>query len=123
MNDLYQEIILEEAKHPRNKGKLENADLVIKGGNKSCGDDVTIYLKLSDDQQRIIDIKWQGQGCAISQSAMSLLSEKIKQSNLKIEAVQQLELKDILELLGLDEISPGRIKCAMLGVSTLKKTT
>lgn len=121
MNDLYQEIILEEAKHPRNKGKIEKADVVLKGVNASCGDEVMIYLQLSSDRQQVSDIKWEGQGCAISQSAMSLLSAKIKNKSLHSKEIQELTLSDILELLGLEEISPGRIKCATLGLSTVKK--
>ncbi|HEX7018336.1 MAG TPA: iron-sulfur cluster assembly scaffold protein [Patescibacteria group bacterium] len=121
MNDLYQEIILEEAKNPRNKGKIEDADLVLKGVNASCGDQVTIYLKVDAEGKQITDISWEGQGCAISQSAMSVLSEKIKSNQVTVNQIQSLTLTDILELLGLETISPGRIKCVTLGVSTIKK--
>lgn len=121
MDDLYQEIILHESKHPQNQGVIDDADLVVTGGNKSCGDEVTVYLKLSDDKQQIVDLKWQGSGCAISQSAMSLLSQKVASGQWTAADLQQKELPDVLELLGLDSISPGRMKCVSLGVSTLQK--
>lgn len=119
MTDLYHEIILDEYKNPSNKGELKGADLVVEGSNASCGDDVKIFINLKNGT--IKDILWQGEGCAISQAAMSLLSQEIKDKRLKLKEIKQLKLTDMLELLGLEEISPGRIKCSLLGLDTIKK--
>lgn len=119
MTDLYHEIILDEYKNPSNKGELKDADLVVIGSNASCGDDVEIFINLEDGIVK--DITWQGEGCAISQAAMSLLSQEIKDSKLGLKDIKKLELHSMLELLGLEEISPGRIKCVLLGLETIKK--
>lgn len=116
--DLYQEIIIEEYKHPHNKGKIEGADLVLKGGNASCGDQVTIYLKVVDG--RVTSLKWEGAGCAISQAAMSVLSQKIVDEKLSLEQVKKMVKADMLEILGLEEISTGREKCLMMGLKTIQ---
>jgi nitrogen fixation NifU-like protein len=117
--DLYQEIILEEFKHPHHQGIIENADLVLTGGNASCGDQVKIYLKIQDEQ--IIDLKWEGNGCAISQASMSVLSQKIIDEHLSLVQVKAMIKNDMLELLGLEEITAGREKCLMMGLKTLQK--
>ncbi len=123
MSDLYHEVILEEFKHPQNYGSIADADLILRERNSSCGDEVTIYLKVCDEngQQKITDIKWEGQGCAISQAAMSVLSATIKQQGMTTQHVTTLTQSPIEELLGLDEISIGRIKCLLLGVQAFKK--
>lgn len=117
---LYQETIIEEYKHPKNKGKIEDADLVLGGKNASCGDDVTIYLQFKDaDQSKpIIQLKWEGKGCAVSQAAMSVLSQIIIQKQLTIKQILKLSKKDLLENLGLETINPGREKCLMMGLES-----
>lgn len=120
MSDLYQETIIEEFKYPRNKGLLVDADQVLHGENASCGDELTIYLKLNQDGH-VTQLQWEGNGCAISQAAMSLLSNYILQHHLTLIQVQQLEKETLLDLLGLDEINPGREKCLMIALKTLKK--
>jgi nitrogen fixation protein NifU and related proteins len=121
MNDLYQEIILEEARHPQNYGVLDNPDVVVHERNASCGDEVTLYLKLDETKKQIIDLKWQGHGCIISQASMSALSGKIKSENVSLAKVQKLSKNQIEELLGIEEISPGRLKCLLLGLHTFKQ--
>jgi nitrogen fixation NifU-like protein len=76
LSALYQEVILDHAKHPRNFRRLEEADRHAEGYNPLCGDKVTIYVKLADD--RITDISFQGSGCAISTASASLLTETLK---------------------------------------------
>lgn len=76
LDDLYQEIILDHTKRPRNFGPMADADRKAEGYNPLCGDRVTVYLKLDGD--RIRDIKFQGAGCAISTSSASLLTESVK---------------------------------------------
>ena len=70
------EFILDHYENPRNHGKLEDADVVSDGGNPGCGDIVTIYLKV-DDQQRVEQVTFEGQGCTISQAAASLVTEMV----------------------------------------------
>jgi len=119
MSDLYQEIILEELKHPRHQGVLDGEGVRSKHGvNASCGDEVTLFVKVTS-QDKPLKLKWKGIGCAISMVSMSLLADKINSEHLTIPEVRDLSEKDLLELLGLDQISTGRIKCMMLGLRTL----
>ncbi len=118
--DLYQEAILDELRHPQNKGELPDADVTIHETNASCGDDVTVLIKFDSTGEKIANLKWHGQGCAISQAAMSFLSEKIKGMSLnEIKAIQQA---DVESLLGLEEpIAYGRMKCLLLGLHAVHK--
>ncbi len=119
MNDLYHEDLLDEAKNPNNYGELEDADVTTTQFNASCGDVITVFVKLSGDKTQIVDVKWKGHGCIISQASMSVLSEKIK--GYSVEKLQKLTQEAVLEELGLTEISMGRVKCLLLGLSAVKK--
>lgn len=120
MSDLYQEIILDQLEHPQHKGVLDGEGVISRHElNASCGDEVTVYLKLADGA--VTQLKWQGQGCAISMATMSLLAEKITQQKLTKQQVLDLQLEDLLDLLGLEEISPGRLKCVMLGLKAIQR--
>lgn len=118
MTDLYQEIIIEEFRHPQNQGDLSAADAKWYERNSSCGDEVTVYLKLSADKQVILDCKWTGDGCAISISALSFLSQVIKQTS--VAAVLAMTKADIESLLGIEQIAYGREKCLMLGLTAIQ---
>ncbi len=119
-DNLYQEVILEEFAHPQHFGELEDADAVVPGINASCGDSLQIYLKLDPTKQKITQLKWNGDGCAISISAMSVLAGKINQEHMSVEKIQQLKKENLEEMLGLEEIASGRVKCIMLGLHTLQ---
>ena len=119
MNNIYSEDLLDEAKNPSNYGELEDADATTTSYNASCGDVITVSVKLSEDKKTIKDIKWKGHGCIISQASMSVISEKIK--GFSVEKLQELTQEEVLEELGLQEISMGRIKCLLLGLSAIKK--
>lgn len=119
MNDLYHEDLIDEAKHPSNFGDLADADTTTTQFNASCGDVITVAVKFSEDKTTIADIKWKGHGCIISQAAMSVLSEKIK--GYPVAQIRKLSQETILEELGLSEISVGRVKCLLLGLSAIKK--
>ena len=129
MSDLYQEIILDQLEHPQHQGELEGEGVVSRHElNASCGDEVTVYVRPTKvvssnapSKTSPIQIKWQGQGCAISMATMSLLAEKINAGNMTSHQVVQLTLEDLLDLLGLEEISPGRLKCVMLGLKAVQK--
>jgi nitrogen fixation NifU-like protein len=118
--DLYQEAILDELRHPQNKGVLPHADITIHETNASCGDDLTVELTFDPHTAAIAEVGWVGSGCAISQSAMSLLSEKIK--GMTRDEVLALDQKSMEDLLGLPEpIAYGRIKCLLLGLNSVQK--
>ena len=120
---MYQEQILEEAQTPQCYGEMSQADQTLHGTNASCGDVVTIYLtfeQAGDQRTPIKSISWVGQGCIISRAAMSVLAGKINQEKLTLEQIRNLSETDIEKLLGLSEISIGRIKCLALGLRTLQ---
>ncbi len=115
--EIYKELILELYRNPLNKKALLEYDAVQKEFNPSCGDEIEIFVKF-DKAGKVLDIGHQGQGCAISQAAVSLLSEEVKGKTK--EEIQDMTEKDILEMLQIP-ISHTRIKCATLGLKTLKK--
>ncbi|MFH1671043.1 MAG: iron-sulfur cluster assembly scaffold protein [Patescibacteria group bacterium] len=113
--DLYAENILDHFKHPCNKGVLVNPTVEHKEVNLSCGDELTIQLIIIDDFIR--ELRWEGTGCAISIGAMSILSEELIGKSL--EEASSFSIDDVKKLLGVP-ISQRRLKCAMLGLHTLK---
>jgi nitrogen fixation NifU-like protein len=115
-DELYRENILEHYKHPQNFGELHEYDLEFTDNNPLCGDELTVQLKL-DDSHRIVDLRFRGQGCAISQAAASMASEEVK--GLTIEEMLKLNKDFVLELLGIN-ISATRMKCALLSLKVLK---
>lgn len=118
-DDLYQQQLLQEAHHPHNKGTLDAHDVVGAVINASCGDRAELFLQLSDDKKTVIDAKWQGDGCIISQAGLSVLSEHIKGKSLS--ELRKLQMDDVLSWLGLETIAPGRTKCLMLGLAALQR--
>lgn len=123
MSDLYHEHILEEARDPQCQGVLPTPDQTLHGTNASCGDVVTITITFSEPgnpSSPISDIAWTGQGCVISQAAMSVLAGKIKAEHLTLAQVAALTESDLESMLGLSEVSIGRIKCLLLGLRTLQ---
>ena len=115
---MYQENILDHYKNPRNFGKIENASVHHHEYNPLCGDEIDIYL-IIDQNKKIIDIKFSGKGCAISQASSSMLSEEIKGK--KIDELKKLTKENILNMLGIP-ISPVRLKCALLSLDTLRNS-
>ena len=95
MDQLYRENILDHYKHPRNYGEIEGADASAEGMNPLCGDEVTITVAFGEDGDTIEDVKFSGRGCAISQSATSMLTELIK--GRKASEVAALPKEDLLE--------------------------
>jgi nitrogen fixation protein NifU and related proteins len=115
-DDIYREIILDHYRNPRNKGKLPQADVSTHDSNPLCGDEIDIHLKV--EQGKIKDIKFEGRGCAISQASASMLTEMVMDKPLT--AVKDLVKDDILENIGLVNLGPARIKCALLSLKVLK---
>jgi nitrogen fixation NifU-like protein len=125
LTDLYQSVILDHNRRPRNRGKLPTANRVAHGDNPSCGDQCSVFLRLDGD--RIADISFDGAGCAISQASASLMTTQLK-GKTATEA-QQLydqfhhivttgeppeEINDLAAFAGVHSF-PARIKCATLG--------
>jgi nitrogen fixation NifU-like protein len=115
MDDLYREHILDHYKNPRNHGTIEDADVSAEGVNPLCGDQLAIDLKISDG--RIEAIRFHGRGCSISQAATSMLTELAEGKT--VEEAAALTKDDVLEELGIP-LSPVRLKCALLGLGTLR---
>lgn len=113
---IYQEHLLSHSRNPRNKGVLEDADMVKKGNNPSCGDTMTLYIKYEGDI--VHSVSFDGVGCAVSQAAASLLTEKIKgMSRAAMEKITDRDMYDLLKV----EIHGSREKCAMLALQTLRE--
>jgi len=112
---MYREEILDHYKRPRNTGNLETVQ-EAEGDNPSCGDNTKIYLET--EKGKISDFKHETDACAICTSAISILSKEIKGQ--KVEKIDELGEEWMLEKLGI-EVSPMRMKCAMLGLETTKK--
>ncbi len=115
MDDMYRDYILDHYKNPRNSGDLAGATNTYSDSNPLCGDEITMSLRIDDG--RVADVRFKGKGCAISQASASILTEEIKGKTL--DEVKAIGREHILENLGIP-ISPARIKCALLGLKTLK---
>jgi nitrogen fixation NifU-like protein len=116
MDDMYREVILDHYKNPRNHGKLDPADFSFEDDNPLCGDRIRIDVRVGEDN-KVKEVAFSGQGCAISQASASMLTEHIIGKSL--DEVKQLSKDDILELLGI-ELGPVRLKCALLSLKVLK---
>jgi nitrogen fixation NifU-like protein len=114
MDDLYRDYILEHYRRPHNFGVLDNATTSQEGANPLCGDRITMQLRVRGG---VIDgVGFTGRGCAISQASASLLTDEIKGK--AVDSAQAMTSGDVLELLGI-EISPARMKCALLSLETM----
>jgi nitrogen fixation protein NifU and related proteins len=115
MDDLYRDYILEHYRRPHNFGVIEDPDASYEGANPLCGDRITLMVGVKDG---VVDrVAFTGRGCAISQASASLLTDEIKGK--PIGDVVAFRADDVLDLLGI-EISPARLKCAMLSHDTLQ---
>ena len=133
MRELYQEVILDHNRHPRNRGKLEEPTGFAEGHNPLCGDNIRVYLHTSGDH--VEGVSFEGSGCAISTASASLMTEAIKGKTMaEVEAIfrefqsmvtttgeaeEHPDLGD-LEVLGGVREYPVRIKCATLPWHTLR---
>ena len=114
--DIYREIILDYYRNPRNFGKIDTPDITIRDSNPLCGDEIEIHVKFDGD--KVKDIKFTGKGCAISQASASMLTEMVMGK--RLDDMKKVGKEDILESLGLPNLGPARIKCALLSLKTLK---
>jgi nitrogen fixation NifU-like protein len=114
MDDLYRDYILEHYRRPHNFGVLEAPTASYEGSNPLCGDRITMMLGISDGVVR--EVAFTGRGCAISQASASLLTDEIKGK--PVADVEKMTPDQLLELIGI-EISPARLKCALLSLDTV----
>ena len=115
-SDMYKEIILDYYKNPRNRGTIDKPDAVSKDSNPLCGDVVEMQLKFSDG--KVSAIKFNGDGCAISQASASMLTEMVVGKT--IEEVRRIDKVALLENLGSPNLGAVRIKCALLPLKVMK---
>ena len=133
LRELYQEVIFDHNRNPRNFGKLEDANYHADGNNPLCGDKLSLYLKIEGDT--ITDIRFEGMGCAISTASASLMTERLK--GMKVADAETLfhkfhavvtedgkgadgpELGKLSVLTGVRDY-PARVKCATLAWHTLE---
>src|SRR5260370_25153600 len=114
---MYREVTLDPYKNPRGHGELEGADAHAEGQNPLCGDEVSIFVVFGEDGDTIDEVKFSGRGCAISQAATSMLMEMVQGRS--ATAVATLPREELLDEIGIP-LSPVRLKCALLALSTLK---
>lgn len=113
--EMYRENILDHNAHPRNFGRDENATFSHRELNTSCGDEIEMFVTLSDEGIAT-DIRFDGIGCAISKAATSMLTEKV--IGMHMDRIDELMSKDIVRMLGIP-LTTSRLKCALIGLKTL----
>src|SRR5213595_3176196 len=118
MDDLYRDYILEHYKRPKNFGELEPHDLEAHDHNPLCGDEMGVHVRVEDG--KIAELRFHGQGCAISQAAASITSDEL--IGMPVDEVVDLPADWALEQLGI-EISPTRRKCALLSLKVMRGAT
>jgi nitrogen fixation NifU-like protein len=115
LDNLYREVILDHYKNPRGHGVIDGPDAEAEGQNPLCGDEVSIAVSFEGDT--ILDVKFQGRGCAISQAATSMLMDMVKGRS--AEEVASMSRDELLDEVGIP-LTPVRLKCALLGLGVLK---
>ena len=113
--EIYKENILDHFRNPRNFGEINNADIENSGLNPVCGDMIKMFVKL-DENNNVTDVKFKGNGCAISVASTSMLTERLKGKNL--EEVKKISKDEIIGMLGI-ELGLVRLKCGLLCLNTL----
>lgn len=136
IKQLYREIVNEHNLNPEHKGKMENPSLVLRGVNPSCGDDITLQLKI-DENDVIQDAMFEGSGCAISQSSVDMMADQVigkkRDEALKLagtfigmihgEVTDESQIEELDEAAALQDVAhmPARVKCAVLGWHTMQE--
>jgi nitrogen fixation protein NifU and related proteins len=136
LGDLFQDIILEHYKRPRNKGAIQDATAHVHMNNPTCGDEVYLFLRVRDGV--VEDVGFEGEGCSISQASISMMTQILKGRHVAdgirlaerftammhgdLEAAKDKELRDARALAGVSKF-PTRVKCALLGWNAYEKAT
>ncbi len=118
MDTIYQELILDLNRNPLNKQKLSDFDVCVKESNPLCGDQAELFIKY-DNNGKVENVGFQGNGCAVSQAALSVLTEQIKGKTK--DEILALTPNDLQSLLGLQNLNPTRLRCLSLGLKALQK--
>lgn len=113
---IYKENILEHYRRPRNRRIIDHPTVLLRDTNPFCGDAIEAFVTIEDG--RIEDVAFQGQGCAISQAAMSMVTQRLK--GMRTDDALKLGQEDVLAMLGIP-IGIVRRKCALLGLRTVQK--
>jgi len=113
---MYQEVILQHYRSPRNFGPLEGANRSGEESNPLCGDHITMRLKVDPATQKIESVRFEGDGCAISVASASMLTERL--AGLTVPEAERLTRDDVLKQLNIP-LSPVRVKCALTGFAAL----
>jgi nitrogen fixation protein NifU and related proteins len=116
MDNLYRDFILEHYREPHNRGVLEPHDLHFADSNPTCGDELSMTLRLDGAGERIADVAFDGRGCAISQASASIMTDGLRGQSL--EEVRGMDARDVVDALGVP-IGAARLKCALLGYKVL----
>ncbi len=116
MSTLYTEIIHDAYRNPRLRGRIDRPSHSFEDENPLCGD--TLHIELRVEDGRVVDARFDGRGCAISQASAELLLDRITGES--TETIAGLDREDVLEELGIPSISPARLKCALLALKVLK---
>lgn len=119
MDSFYRENILDHYKNPRNFGRLKDANSWASDNIVSCGDKLTLELLIDLKKGLVKDIRFQGEGCAISMASASMLTEEVKGKT--VATLKRLGKEHILKMLGINP-TPTRLKCALLSLEVLHKT-
>ncbi len=116
--DIYRQEILDHYKHPHNFGHLPHPDHSVTLFNSACGDKITLELAFDPSKTRVSDVRFSGEGCAISQASASLLTDSVKGK--QIAEVLKLSLDDVTALLA-TPLTPSRVSCALLPLEAIQK--
>lgn len=116
MDELYREQLLEHYRNPSNKKKILKPDIVKEDSNPLCGDVIEIHLRTSNG--KVMNASFDGKGCVISQASADILMDELKGKT--IQEINEMTREDMLDLVGIN-LTPTRVKCAMLALITVKK--
>ncbi len=114
--NLYQDVLLDHYRNPRNRGILEPADFQSGEDNPSCGDSVSMYGRVQDG--KLVAVSFQGKGCVISQAAASMLTQKVL--GMDLHEIMKIDADFMRTLVGI-ELGPTRVRCALLALEALQK--
>jgi|SRR5271157_5849319 len=114
--DIYAEELIHNYEHPSNKRPMDDATISAGDENTSCGDDITVHLKIA--KGRVTDISFEGSGCVISMGTASMLTEHLKGRSLR--EVEKMTREDLLKIIGIQP-GPARMRCATLSLRAVKR--
>jgi nitrogen fixation NifU-like protein len=117
MDNLYRDFILEHYRAPHNRGVLDPHDLHFADSNPTCGDELSMTIRLDDAKAAVADVAHDGRGCAISQASASILTDELR--GLTLADLEAIDPKEVVENLGVP-IGPARLKCALLVYKVLQ---